>query len=129
MDRKMRKRLETENQRYPKYFIEIPENEWPPWPFESKKPVAIYRNRDFLVQKYQEDKIIRLSINRSIMQADGKWSDKIEWEELQNIKRALGYGDAYAIEIYPTDRDIVNVANMRHLWILPDPLPIGWFRK
>lgn len=33
-----------------------------------------------------------------------------------------------AVEIYPAERDIVNVANMRHLWVLPERLPFGWRR-
>ena len=46
--------------------------------------------------------------------------------ELQDIKRQAGLGDYMAVEIYPKDRDIVNVANMRHLWVLRDPLQFGW---
>lgn len=25
-------------------------------------------------------------------------------------------------------QDYVNVANMRHIWVLPEPLSIGWFK-
>jgi hypothetical protein len=31
------------------------------------------------------------------------------------------------VEIYPRDRDIVNIANMRHLWVMAEPLALGWF--
>ncbi len=48
------------------------------------------------------------------------------WEELQEIKRQVGIGDFFAVEIFQRDKDIVNVANMRHLWVLPDPLDFGW---
>ena len=60
------------------------------------------------------------------MNPDGRWKDDITWDELQEIKRQAGYGNQMAVEIYPDDLDIVNVANMRHLWILDEPLPIGW---
>ena len=55
------------------------------------------------------------------------WAVGISWDSLQDIKRRRGYGDKYAIEIYPREVDIVNVAAMRHLWVLPEPLNIGWF--
>lgn len=37
------------------------------------------------------------------------------------VKRLVGYADKCAIEIYPPDQDIVNVANMRHLWVVDMP--------
>ena len=45
---------------------------------------------------------------------------------MQAIKREVGLGDYMGVEIYPAERDVVNVANMRHLWVLRDPLPFGW---
>lgn len=124
--RLLRQRLKTENKQWPKNFVEIPEKDWP---FKTPNLINVYRSRDYLVQKYKEGEIIRLSMNRTSMKTDGNWNENLQWEEIQNIKRELGFGDFYAIEIYPRDHDIVNVANMRHLWIMPKPLPIGWFRK
>jgi hypothetical protein len=34
-----------------------------------------------------------------------------------------------AVEVYPKDSDIVNVANMRHLWLVDDKTNIGWRKK
>ncbi len=42
----------------------------------------------------------------------------ISWEELQEIKTANWGRNACAIEVYPADADIVNNANIRHLWLL-----------
>ena len=57
------------------------------------------------------------------------WKDGLKWDELQKVKADVGYADDYAIEIYPKDKDIVNDANMRHLWVFRDkPLNIGWTR-
>jgi hypothetical protein len=33
---------------------------------------------------------------------------------------------ADAVEVYPPAGDVVNVANMRHLWVLRDRLPFAW---
>lgn len=69
----------------------------------------------------------RLSVSRTTVQDDGRWGDNLTWDEMQEIKRQVGMGDMYAIEIFPRDRDLVNVANMRHIWVLPEPLNMGWF--
>jgi len=47
-------------------------------------------------------------------------------EALQEIKSAVGYGDRDAVEIFPAQKDLVNVANMRHLWIVPESIPFAW---
>jgi len=72
---------------------------------------------------------VRLTVNRTAMRPDGEWEDGITWDELQAIKREIGYGDYYAIEVYPKDADLVDLANMRHLWVPAEDLPYGWFRQ
>ncbi len=69
----------------------------------------------------------RLTVNRVTIRGDGHWEQDIPWDDLQRCKREAGYGDWYALEIYPRDRDIVHIANMRHLWLLAEPLQLGWF--
>lgn len=54
------------------------------------------------------------------------WADGLTWDELQAIKRDVGFGDWYGFEIYPPDQQVVNAANIRHLWISPEPFGIGW---
>lgn len=82
-----------------------------------------------LVQIYDErNGVIRLSINR-VTRHKGQWADKMTWDELQAIKHDVGFGDYFAVEIYPKDKDVVNVANMRHLWVLPRPLGFAWVNK
>lgn len=51
----------------------------------------------------------------------------LTWELLQAVKAALGYGDCEAVELYPPAERELNVANMRHLWVLPNGLvmPFG----
>lgn len=121
--RQQRKKLETENKHWPSRLKIIPKSEWP---FVLPSLVRVWRSRDYLVQEYEEAGCIRLSVNRAILTPDGDWSDNLEWEELQEIKQQCGYGDRMAVEIFPADRDIVNVGNMRHLWVLPEPLEVGW---
>lgn len=77
----------------------------------------VYLSRSFLVQVYVEpDKPDRLSICRNGVDKDGNWLEHITWEELQHIKNSVGYSDYDCIELFPKECDVVNVANMRHLW-------------
>ena len=124
--RQQRQRLKTENKKRSKQLQPVPKSMWPATD-DNPDRISVWVSQDYLVQAFEEPGAIRLSINRTEMCADGRWSDNISWDDLQDIKRQLGHGDAYAVEVYPRDRDIVEVANMRHLWILPAPLHIGWF--
>lgn len=127
--RDLRRQLARDNAKLPVVLQPVPKDQWPAYPGgSSKTPYAVLRSRFFLVQCYQEhDGITRLSVARSVIDsATGRWKDGITWDELQAIKREVGLGDYMAVEIFPKDRDVVNVANMRHLWVLRDPLPFGW---
>lgn len=87
----------------------------------------MWANAYFLVQEFQEDEgVIRLTVNTTSIGSSGRWKDGISWDALQEIKSVVGYGDRDAVEIYPRDSDVVNVANMRHLWIMPDPISFAW---
>ena len=126
-----RKHLREENRGWPATLRRVPEDQW----IETQRPgemprMAVWRSRTFLVQGYQgEHGIIRLSVSRNEIDRAGAWTEGITWDDLQRIKREAGYGDWNAVEVYPADSDVVNVANMRHLWILPEALPFQWQRK
>jgi len=49
----------------------------------------------------------------------GGWSDGITWDEMQAIKDGCGFADHDAVEAHPKRSDITNLANMRHLWVVP----------
>lgn len=109
-------------------FVKIPESDWPPGQFDANR-MEVWFNPFFLVQVFKENAgVIRLTINATNLGKNGMWKDGIGWDELQQIKNALGYEDQDAVEIFPRARDLVNVANMRHLWVLPDLVPYAWRR-
>lgn len=124
--REQRQQIKKENKKFPtNKFIWYDRDQWPR--DEDPTRFKVGRNRDYLVQLfYEPDNIIRLSVNKTILLGNGRWDDGLTWDELQNIKFMAGFASSYAIEIYPSEDSIVNVANMRHLWILPKPLNIGW---
>lgn len=119
--------LEKQNAHYPEHLVEIAFSklETPPPPGLC----TVWRSRDYLVQVFEEKRpvLCRLSINRTIIK-QGEWQQDIPWEDLQRIKSQVGYHDHDAVEVYPHDLDVVNVANMRHLWVMEDPLEFAWRR-
>lgn len=130
ISREVRRQLARENARLPSALQALPRAAWPESSDPDNKPFAVWRSRNYLVQGFHEaGGITRLSVNKTAMRPDGQWEDGLTWDDLQDIKRQIGLGDYQAIEIYPKDRDIVNDANMRHLWILRAPLNIGWTKS
>lgn len=135
MSRHERRALASETRKqsaaWPSHLAEIPESEWPARR-DRARPLAVWRSRHYLVLRYAAPaldgvEVRHLTINRVTIGGDGHWDQGIPWDDLQRCKRETGHGDWYAVEVYPRDRDIVHVANMRHLWLLAEPLAIGWF--
>lgn len=122
--------LEQENKKWPAELTQVPENAWPSTPDGLHKPILVWRSSEFVVQVFAEPgDVLRMSVNRThIDPATLRWVDGITWDELQSLKRQCGYGDRFAVEIYPADVDIVNVGSLRHLWILREPLAFAWRR-
>ncbi len=124
--------LDSENAKYRDHFQDVPKDSWPArWPTQNRAvQYRILRNNQFLVQLFRESGIIRMTVNRTRLKSAGRWEDGITWDELQKIKSQVGFGDFDAVEIYPKDSDVVDVANMRHLWILTkDSLPFIWRKE
>lgn len=119
------KHMRKESATYPAHLVEIPRSEWPQG--SSATHLQVWRSRDYLVQVYSapEGCVCRLSINRTTLTGNG-WSEDISWTELQRLKGECGFGQHDAVEVYPSDKDVVNVANMRYLWIMADPLTFAW---
>lgn len=120
--------------RRPAMLTEIPRDRWPShYRVDPQAPTKAYESREFLAQLYDAGAregrtTMRLSICRVTLKDDGRWEENLSWDELMRVKRECGFGDWYAVEVYPEDHEIVNVANMRHLWLLSTPLTIGWFK-
>ena len=109
-----RKSLEKENAKRPDKLTLVARLDWPYDDDPSRIKVLI--SKKYAVQIFQEGQnVIRLSCNRTSLNQQNQFEDNLSWDELMEIKRQAGYGDQYAVEVYPEDRNIVNVANLRHL--------------
>lgn len=47
------------------------------------------------------------------------------WYEMQRIKDELAGPGATGVEVYPPADELIDGANMYHLWVLPGPLPFS----
>lgn len=98
------------------------------WPVAPAGLVEVWRSRRFLVQVYAASEgAERVSVNRVVIAGD-RWADGITWDDLQSVKREIGRGERWAVEVFPADSAVVNVANMRHLWLLPERPAYAWDR-
>lgn len=90
--------------------------------------VQVWGSRDHLAVLYHDPNgHDRLTINSTLMdRSTGRWDDGITWDELMAIKAQCGFADRWAVEVYPPDAEVVDVANLRHLWLLPAPPPYAW---
>ena len=79
--------------------------------------IGCWESNKFNVFAFAEGPLIRLDVERK----DKK--DGISWDELQQIKSDCGYGDKDAIELFPKDKDVLNTANWRHLYIFQEEIP------
>lgn len=128
--RDAQKFIQKNNHKFPDHLVELPKDKWrmgvdiliPP------NLIAVWRSKKYLVQVYgnQIGGCVRLSISRALVNDKGEWYDGLTWDEIQQLKSECGFGAMDAIEVYPADKDVVNVANMRHIWILPGLLEIAW---
>ena len=125
-----RRILESQNRSWPERLRQIPRDQWPPSSLPtSAQPAEAWRSREFLLQVVREENgVERLSVCRTSHNGSS-WEENISWDDLQRLKTECGRGERMAVEIFPPDHDVVNVANMRHLWVLPDSLPFAWRRR
>lgn len=101
---------------------ELARTPWPPGP--SAPPVALWRSRFWVVQLFALEPSAGADLRMSVRRANG--SDGITWDDLFQLKAAIGLGLRTAVEVYPSVLDVVDVANMRHLWFLPERPAFAW---
>jgi hypothetical protein len=121
------RQMKRENLKYPDHLVEIPRDEWPPKvaAVQDSGSFALraYRSRRFLLVVWDQGGVIRLSVMRTEWdERKQRNRDDITWDDLQRLKGEVGYGDRCAVELFPPDDQVVNVANMRHLFITPCPI-------
>jgi hypothetical protein len=125
------RQLKRDNLVWPATLVPIPRAMWPvPGGVSDLKRFNALRSRSFLVQLFEEaDGMVRMSVCRTEWnERANRWREDIGWDDLQRLKGEAGYADRCAVEVLPPDRLVVNVANMRHVFIYPAgvTLPFVW---
>ena len=115
--------LEHDNKLHPEHLVEMQVA-------GAGRAKRAWRSRGFLVQLHEapDPALFRLSINRTSLLDDGRWDDNISWDDIQRLKAEAGFAHMWAVECYPPDAAIVNVANMRHIFLLSEAPTFGWKR-
>lgn len=121
----MRKALKETISQYGNYMEKVPEDEWPT-DVKGKRPLEVWNSRLFCAMLWEDNGFQRLSMCRTALKPDGSWEDGLTWDEVNRVKSECGYHDRWAVEVYPPQDSIVNVANMRHIWLLDKPPSYGW---
>lgn len=128
LNREQRRALEKAKRQliasYPETLEVVPEND-PNLPYSSHPQDIdkIYRSKKYTVIVWNVPAGKKLSIQRNEWDSHtNRYRDNISWDEIQEIKRQCGFGEQNAIEFYPPDSEVINIANVRHIWILPDEL-------
>lgn len=127
-----RRKFQQECRKHGEDFIKIPMGQARELTCMGKAPEACFRNRSFFVMIFMDDRdgtpYLRMSVNRTELENDGGWKAAITWDELMAVKRGIGFADRWMTEVYPPDEEIVNVANMRQLFLVSQP-PYAWSQK
>lgn len=100
----------------------VPREKWPFIPAFESVPIGVWLSVDYLAVLYEQriDGNLRLTVNRT--RRNGKsWKDGITWDELQRVKNECLGPEVWCVECYPAESELVNVSNMRHLWVLDEP--------
>lgn len=125
--RAMKKSQHAHVAKLPENLTPIPRDQMPAAGGRNP-PFQAWWSRKYLVQAFNDGGLVRLSICRSKTNGE-RWDDGLTWDELQAIKNEVGYSDHDALEVYPRAQDVVNVANIRHLWVMPEPVDFAWRPK
>ncbi len=81
------------------------------WPEDGL--VGAWLNNRYSVQHVQRGGLEVLMIRRH----DGGAS--FPWPDLQRIKNEIAGADREAVQVFPRSREVVDSANMAHLWLVP----------
>lgn len=108
-------------------LFRVEKSEWPETQPGWSRPIDVIGGLGLISLVFQEGSG-RLRISARWAQIGAVWDKTpIGWEALQAVKNFVAPQRA-ALEIYPVEGREVNVANMRHLWVLPEKtgIPFGW---
>lgn len=124
--------IKAETLKYPDHLVNVTHLNWYGEEGKRKGLKEVWASRNFRLYVFlHQDGTERLNIHRMRIDLENDtWADGITWDELQDLKRQCGRGSRLAVEVFPKDEDIINIGNVRHLWIVDETkIPFVWARK
>ena len=90
--------------------------------------LRVWGSRDYLATLWLDPNgYQRLSINSTTYDTrTGRWADGLTWDELMAVKNQCGFAAQWCVEVYPPKSESVDVASIRHLWLLDDAPGYAW---
>jgi hypothetical protein len=82
---------------------------------------ACYRNNVFSVQVFARATEQGEALHLAVRRHDG--AEVRGWSDLQRIKNELVDPARTAVELYPPEAEVMDQANMRHIFVLPEGTP------
>lgn len=70
------------------------------------------------IREMEEGSVLRVYHDAQLGHLAIEHDGTIAWDELQAVKAAVWGPSARAIEVYPAEGQVVNSADIRHLWRL-----------
>jgi len=68
------------------------------------------------MEKSFGDYLIEIEGNHAVIRRKDNEPANPSWYELQYMKNIAFGGDAFAIEVFPSQRNLIDGQNQRHLW-------------
>jgi hypothetical protein len=85
---------------------------------------AVYTNGEYYVEKWHCHPDHSADYRLAIKRADKKPIHS--WSVLQRIKNEIMGPERIAIEVYPKESELVDTANIYHLWVMWELVEFPW---
>lgn len=110
-ERKIKKAMEKPSAK----FIEVDprKNGAPEW------MSRLFRNNKYIVMIDDHAKTTKGSAIKAMIRQNDAEPIKNHWAEIQRIKNEIFGSDAIAVEYYPAEEDLADVANIYWIWLFP----------
>jgi hypothetical protein len=126
------RKYKLECKSFPAELLAIPKFQWPKGDSYNSQCQGVWRSREYAVFAWMEPgkSCLRLTFQKTeIDRQTGRWRDGLTWDTMMKLKDEAGYGDHWAVEVYPPREHVVDVVNLRHIWLLNEKPDYAWNNK
>lgn len=109
---------------YPEKLTKVPDGDKSlPYTSHAMDLREVWRSKKFTVMVWNVPAGTKISVQRNEWNpTTRRYADGITWDEIMEIKRDIGLGESTGIEFFPADSEVINIANVRHIWFISDEI-------